>query len=34
MVDVPFPGVALILMTAGFILICDGINAGGERSST
>src|SRR5919109_5440166 len=26
-----FPGVALILMTAGFILLGDGLNAGPER---
>jgi ABC-type dipeptide/oligopeptide/nickel transport system permease subunit len=26
-----FPGAALILMTAGFILIGDGINARSER---
>jgi ABC-type dipeptide/oligopeptide/nickel transport system permease subunit len=28
-----FPDAALILMTAGFILIGEGINAGAERSS-
>jgi ABC-type dipeptide/oligopeptide/nickel transport system permease subunit len=28
-----FPATALILMTAGFLLVGEGINAGAERSS-
>jgi ABC-type dipeptide/oligopeptide/nickel transport system permease subunit len=28
-----FPDAALILMTAGFMLIGEGVNAGAERSS-